>query len=95
MSEADSCVRFRVSGRVQGVFFRASAAEEARRLGLRGRAVNLADGRVEVLAIGPSAAVAELASWLERGPRMATVTDVEAMPVDADSVVAPAGFVTG
>ncbi len=95
MSEAESCVRFLVSGRVQGVFFRASAADEARRLGLRGRAVNLADGRVEVLAFGPAAAVAELAAWLERGPRMATVTDVRATPLDAESVEVPAGFATG
>ena len=95
MGEVDSCVRFVVSGRVQGVFFRASTADEARRLGLRGRAVNLADGRVEVLAIGPAAAVAELAAWLERGPRWAAVAGVEATPVDPDSVDAPADFVTG
>ena len=44
--------RFLVGGKVQGVFFRASTREQALRLGLSGRAVNLADGRVEVIACG-------------------------------------------
>ena len=72
------CKRFFVAGKVQGVFFRASAAEEARRLGLSGWALNLGDGRVEVLAYGIAARVDALEHWLQRGPPMARVEHVEA-----------------
>ncbi|MCC5793912.1 MAG: acylphosphatase [Chromatiales bacterium] len=68
--------RFLVSGHVQGVFFRASTAREAERLGLRGHAKNLADGRVEVLALGPSPALDELERWLGDGPPRARVDEV-------------------
>jgi len=69
-------VRFLVSGRVQGVFFRASARSEARRLDIAGYAKNLADGRVEVLASGADAALAEFEEWLRIGPPAAEVTEV-------------------
>ncbi len=71
-----SAVRFLVSGRVQGVFFRASTREQAQRLGLRGRARNLPDGRVEVLAAGEDDAINALARWLQHGPPMAQVERV-------------------
>lgn len=74
---ADVCIRFVVSGKVQGVFFRASTAREAQRLKLRGHAVNLPDGRVEVLAIGDPVAVDELGCWLRQGPPTARVDHVE------------------
>ncbi|MGD8875746.1 MAG: acylphosphatase, partial [Gammaproteobacteria bacterium] len=48
-------MRCYVSGRVQGVFFRASTRDRARQLGLTGQASNLPDGRVEVIASGPEA----------------------------------------
>jgi acylphosphatase len=68
--------RFHVSGRVQGVFFRASTRQQASRLGLRGYARNLADGRVEVVACGSAEAVGELERWLWQGPPAARVDDV-------------------
>jgi acylphosphatase len=71
-----SGVRFIVSGRVQGVFFRASTRNEALRLGLNGYARNLADGRVEVVASGQSEALHELEQWLWQGPPAARVDDV-------------------
>ncbi len=71
------CARFIVSGRVQGVFFRASAREEALRLGLTGHARNLEDGSVEVLACGSAEALAVLELWLQRGPPMARVNCVK------------------
>lgn len=77
------CVRCRVSGRVQGVFFRASTQREARRLGLRGYAKNLPDGSVEVLACGSEASVAELKEWLWAGPPASRVTAVECESVDS------------
>jgi acylphosphatase len=72
-----------VSGRVQGVFFRASTAREAARLGVAGWARNLSDGRVEVLAEGEPAAVEALLAWLRKGPPLARVTGVEAHDEDA------------
>lgn len=76
------CVRCHVAGRVQGVFFRASAREEAQRLGLTGYARNLPDGRVEVLACGLADAVGELRDWLRRGPPQADVSGVACEPID-------------
>ena len=64
MSE-EICRRYIVSGRVQGVFFRASTASVAHRLGLRGRASNMRDGKVMVLALGPESAVQELGAVVE------------------------------
>ena len=84
-----ACVRFIVSGRVQGVFFRASTRDEALRLGLRGHARNLADGRVEVVARGDDAALADLERWLQVGPPLARVTGVERL---AASEATPEGF---
>lgn len=81
-----------VSGRVQGVFFRASTARQARALGVTGYARNLPDGRVEVLACGNADAVQMLCRWLETGPPAARVSDVR---VENTSVEAPPGFTTG
>ena len=87
--------RFFVSGRVQGVYFRASAAEQAKRLGLRGWALNLDDGRVEVLAIGAPAAVEQFAGWLASGPPWADVVGVESVVVEPATVESVTRFTTG
>lgn len=76
-SGARKTVRYLVSGRVQGVYFRGSTVERARQLGLDGWARNLPDGRVEVVAAGEEGRLAELASWLWRGPVAARVDGVE------------------
>ena len=68
--------RFLVSGRVQGVFYRASTRSEAERLGLAGSARNLDDGRVEVVASGADEALSALERWLWQGPPSARVEDV-------------------
>ena len=70
-------VRLVVDGRVQGVFFRATAAREARRLGLSGWVRNLPDGRVEIVAEGERKALEMLIAWGHQGPPAARVTDVE------------------
>ncbi len=70
------CVRCFVSGKVQGVFFRASTRRQAELLGLSCRASNLSDGRVEVLACGEPEAVGRLKAWLTKGPPQARVTGV-------------------
>lgn len=87
-----AAARFLVSGKVQGVFFRASTREQALRLGLNGHALNLPDGNVEVVAQGPDEALQALADWLRQGPPMAQVREVRRS--DWNGVVA-AGFVVG
>lgn len=78
------CERFFISGRVQGVFFRASTRAEAERLGITGWARNLADGRVEVLAqSGEPAELDQLADWLGHGPAQARVESVERQSANA------------
>ncbi|MGN7724408.1 acylphosphatase [Luteimonas sp. 22616] len=86
-----AAARFLVSGKVQGVFFRAGTREQAWRLGLRGHARNLADGRVEVVVAGDAAAIEAFAGWLRRGPPMARVESVEHAAFD--EVEAGGGFV--
>jgi acylphosphatase len=68
--------RFIVSGRVQGVFFRASTREQAVALGVAGHATNRGDGRVEVLASGAADALDALERWLWQGPPAARVDAV-------------------
>ncbi len=71
-----AATRFLVRGKVQGVWFRASTRDVAVRLGLRGYAKNLADGRVEVLATGDATGIDVLAKWLRHGPPLARVDAV-------------------
>lgn len=87
-----AAARFLVSGRVQGVFYRASTREQARRLDLTGHARNLPDGCVEVLAYGPPEALDALERWLWQGPPAAEVTDVERTSLEGE---APSAFTTG
>ncbi len=86
------CIRCRVSGRVQGVFFRASTRNQARVLGVTGHAHNLPDGSVEVLACGAPQAVAALQDWLWLGPPAAVVEKVDCEVVE---MAPPAEFVVG
>ncbi|BAU49036.1 acylphosphatase [Sulfurifustis variabilis] len=72
---------FYVSGRVQGVFYRATACDVARRLGLTGWVRNLPDGRVEALACGEAAALRAFEAWLWEGPAHARVEAVVASDV--------------
>ncbi len=76
-----ACLRCIVSGTVQGVFFRVTTRDEARRLGIAGYAKNLANGSVEVIACGKVAALAQLRGWLHTGPDLARVHTVSCEPV--------------
>jgi len=96
MSQDVEFRRFLVSGRVQGVFFRVSTAERANSFGLSGRARNLANGQVEVVAFGSPDKLGLLANWLQQGPPSARVDEVSAGPVSdelADEMV-PGRFLT-
>ena len=68
--------RFRVTGRVQGVGFRAHAQHVARELKVSGCARNLEDGSVDVEAHGSAEALERFAAWLAHGPSQARVTAV-------------------
>jgi len=80
----DIAVGVRVTGRVQGVWFRGWTKAEAERLGLRGWVMNEADGSVRALVAGPGAAVAEMVAALHRGPEMARVAGVETESVSGE-----------
>ncbi len=86
MGEAAITRRFRVTGRVQGVYFRQSARLEAERLAITGLARNLPDGSVEVIAHGPRAALDTFREWLHRGPTTARVASVQELPPEHQSL---------
>ena len=70
------CRRFKISGRVQGVFFRKSAQAAALDIGLRGWVQNLEDGRVETVACGERSQIDQYLAWLKEGPKFARVDQV-------------------
>ena len=87
-----ACRRFLVTGRVQGVWFRSATRQQALRLGLTGRADNLADGRVEVVACGDLSGLEALGRWLWQGPDLAEVSGVEVQTIPDEL---HQGFATG
>ena len=89
-----ACKKCFVGGRVQGVYYRGTAAARAQELDIRGYAKNLADGRVEVLAYGDAAAVETFVTWLWTGSSASKVTSVEVTDIAPDSVRLTAGFHT-
>lgn len=66
-----------ISGRVQGVFFRAHTADRARQWGVVGFVRNLPDGRVEAVFEGDAHAVEKMVAWCHQGPQRARVDHVE------------------
>jgi len=78
-------IRAIVTGRVQGVSFRAATRAEARRLGVVGWVKNRADGTVELEAEGPDDVIAALVTWCQHGPPAARVARVDV------SELAPSG----
>ena len=92
VAELRSARLFSITGRVQGVWFRDSTRTEALRLGLRGYAINLDDGSVEVYVVGSSAAMEMLEAWLEDGPPLAKVDRVVAKQAAVEHCE---GFVIG
>ena len=74
----------RIEGRVQGVFYRASLIDEARRLGLAGWVRNRRDGSVEAVLAGATDAVQRLLDWASHGPPAAVVDRVDVQPADGE-----------
>lgn len=85
----ETVVQVVISGRVQGVWYRAWTREEAQGLGLRGWVKNRADGTVEALFAGDQAVVADMLARCKEGPRHARVAAVTHVSVDSK---VPAGF---
>jgi acylphosphatase len=73
-----------ISGRVQGVFFRASTQKKALGLGLNGWVKNLPDGSVEALFEGPAKTVEQMIEWAHIGPPSAVVSSVQIKELLAD-----------
>ena len=82
MDETRQRIRVVATGHVQGVWYRGSMQDEARRLGITGWVRNRADGSVEAEASGAAAALDRLVAWARVGPRAARVEEVrvEALP---------------
>ena len=76
--------RFLVSGRVQGVWFRASTKQQAEQVNVCGYAKNLQNGSVEVLLQGMTADVQAVAHWLLQGPRLARVDKLQEVNAEMD-----------
>ena len=66
----------RITGKVQGVWYRASAKDKALSLGLKGKVWNESDGAVGALVQGQEDIVAEFIEWCKQGPMLAVVEDV-------------------
>lgn len=79
---AEICIRALITGRVQGVWFRQSTKEQAEQHGLTGWVRNLPDGRVEALLQGDERGVRQVEAWLNQGPPLATVAEVQSEQVD-------------
>jgi acylphosphatase len=84
-----AAARIRVTGLVQGVFYRASTRDAAIRLGLSGWVRNASDGSVEVFAEGEAETVRKLVDWCRQGPPSAVVREVS---VDWSEPVGEQGF---
>jgi len=69
-------IRIKVEGRVQGVFFRQSAQEQAINLGIKGTVKNCDDDSVEIIATGTKEQLDKLVQWCREGPPQADVTNV-------------------
>lgn len=86
------CIKAWVYGKVQGVGYRMFCKRRAKELQLDGYALNLPDGRVEVLACGDAIAVEQMIASLNDGPAFAQVLGVD---VEPSSEVPARGFMTG
>lgn len=77
MSETVRAVKLIISGKVQGVWYRASAKNEADKLGITGWVMNLKNGSVEAFAEGDPGLIEEFIAWCWEGPTFAKVSNVE------------------
>ena len=81
------CARLSITGRVQGVWYRASTRQEALARGLVGTVGNRVDGSVMAIVQGPRQAVDELIAWCRQGPPQARVRSVEVEWIGPDPLL--------
>lgn len=81
-----TCKRFKVEGRVQGVFFRKYTQEKARELGLEGWVRNCSDGRVETVVMGDEEALLAFEKWLWQGSPDSKVLKISSKVCDSPKV---------
>ena len=86
------CIHCLVSGRVQGVFYRASTQQQAMRLKLSGWVKNRNDGKVELIACGDVSALQEFETWCWQGPSHAIVSQVSCEKHECDADEFTNGF---
>ncbi|MBS3114730.1 acylphosphatase [Candidatus Woesearchaeota archaeon] len=79
------CFHLIVSGRVQGVFFRANVGNKANELGLKGYAKNLENGNVEVVAEGDEEKLKELIEFMRKGPGVAKIENIKITPKEPEN----------
>ena len=77
-------VKILVSGRVQGVYFRAFTQNKAKHLSILGCVKNLPDGRVEIIAEADHITLEKFISWCHKGPITARVDQVEIIELERD-----------
>ncbi len=85
MSKTIRRVHLRITGRVQGVYYRASMVKQARLIGLKGWVKNMHDGTVEAMIQGKAGTVDKLVQWCSYGPpgaRVRAVSEREEVPDD-------------
>ena len=80
-------VKILVTGRVQGVYFRMFTQNKAKHLGIKGRARNLQDGRVEIIAEADNINIEKLIKWCRKGPVTARVDHVEITELESDELL--------
>jgi acylphosphatase len=69
-------ISIKVTGKVQGVFYRQTTKETAIQLGITGEVKNMADGSVHIIATGTEEQLKDLIEWCKKGPKRAVVTNV-------------------
>jgi acylphosphatase len=74
-------IRFIISGKVQGVFYRQATKEKAKELKISGTVRNLPNGDVEIIASGNPEQLKQLRDWCQHGPPRAIVNNIEATPL--------------
>ena len=89
MNDERARVHLHISGKVQGVYYRVTAADEARRLGLTGWVRNLPDGRVEAVAEGSRRHLDRFVAWCRHGPPAAEVSNIDTTWADATGDLEP------
>ncbi len=86
MTDEPIAIRVVVTGRVQGVFFRACTVKEAGLRGLQGWVRNCRDGRVEAHLEGPRSAVENMVHWCHHGSPAAHVTDIATKAAEVEGI---------